>query len=54
VAGVGKTKWHRTRAGAPPSNNPAIVETVIIFAVVATPLALTPELLLGYDVTPNW
>ena len=30
-----------------------LIETVLLTAVVATPLALTPGLLLGYDVTPK-
>jgi O-antigen ligase len=41
------------REGAPPGQNAGLVEIVLLIAFVATPLALTPGLLLGYDVTPK-
>jgi O-antigen ligase len=41
------------RPGALTGNNTGLVETVLIIAFVGTPLALTPGLLLGYDVTPK-
>jgi O-antigen ligase len=41
------------REGGPPGDNAGLVETVLLLALVATPLALTPGLLLGYDVTPK-
>ena len=40
-------------AGPPGNSSGRRVETVLLIAVAATPLALTPGLLLGYDVTPK-
>jgi O-antigen ligase len=41
------------RDGAPLGTKAGLVDTVLLIAFVATPLALTPGLLLGYDVTPK-
>ena len=40
-------------ARRPPESRAGLVETILLVAFVATPLALTPGLLLGYDVTPK-
>ena len=41
------------REGAHPEPNVGLVETVLLIAFVAAPLALTPGWLLGYDITPK-
>jgi O-antigen ligase len=41
------------RAAGPPGDNARLVETVLLIAVAVTPLAITPGLLVGYDVTPK-
>jgi O-antigen ligase len=49
---AGKLSGTKHEAGSP-GDNSRLVETVLLITVVATPLALTPGLLLGYDVTPK-